>query len=305
MRSVADEVHQLGLRFGLYTALAAQTCGGPGMAGAGSCGYEVLDALQYANWTIDYVKDGDARFTASCSFFCVRVHCVCCVSTSAGRRASRLLVQTAAAAATAQHRIRRWPATPRSKAASLVLASAPSLSLCLPPRCPHSVLRCVFAPCPPRSTTAHLFPVISPPFLLHPCVPLLLKSFSAGCGWSESGRPIYLTTEASPNLTRHAERPDLYGNSHRTGHDSQPSYASVMSQVRVCCCILLFGVSRLATRHPPCYRHPPCHPPPFLFVGPQPPASTPARGGRWTSLQTLGRWCITTLGTAGITMTWT
>ena len=27
------------------------------MAGAGSCDHEVLDALQYANWTVDYVKD--------------------------------------------------------------------------------------------------------------------------------------------------------------------------------------------------------------------------------------------------------
>ena len=39
-------------------------------------------------------------------------------------------------------------------------------------------------------------------------------------------------SQASPNLTAHSERPDLYGNTHRTGHDSIPMYASVMSQVR-------------------------------------------------------------------------
>ena len=27
------------------------------MAGAGSCDHEELDAIQYANWTVDYVKD--------------------------------------------------------------------------------------------------------------------------------------------------------------------------------------------------------------------------------------------------------
>jgi hypothetical protein len=50
-------------------------------------------------------------------------------------------------------------------------------------------------------------------------------------GITRSGRHIYLTTEASPNLTRHAERPDLFGNSHRTGHDSQPAWGSVIVSV--------------------------------------------------------------------------
>ena len=27
------------------------------MAGAGSCDHEALDAQQYSNWTVDYVKD--------------------------------------------------------------------------------------------------------------------------------------------------------------------------------------------------------------------------------------------------------
>ena len=58
-------------------------------------------------------------------------------------------------------------------------------------------------------------------------------NYFAIAGITESGRDIYLTTEASPNLTRHSERPDLYGNSHRTGHDSQPAWGSVMTQMDI------------------------------------------------------------------------
>ena len=47
MASLAAKVHGMGMRFGLYTALASQTCGGLYMAGAGSCNHETTDALQY------------------------------------------------------------------------------------------------------------------------------------------------------------------------------------------------------------------------------------------------------------------
>ena len=132
MASLAAKVHGLGLRFGLYTALASQTCGGMYMAGAGSCNNEVTDALQYSNWSVDYLKDDG----------CGGCH---------------------------------------GNASDPALASYAAMQT----------------------------------------------------GITESGRHIYLTTEASPNLTRHAERPDLYGNSHRTGHDSQPAWGSVMTQMDI------------------------------------------------------------------------
>jgi hypothetical protein len=53
MRAVADYVHGLGLKIGLYTARAARTCGN----GCGSCMNEVVDAQTWSNWTIDYIKD--------------------------------------------------------------------------------------------------------------------------------------------------------------------------------------------------------------------------------------------------------
>jgi alpha-galactosidase len=132
MHALADKVHAMNLSFGLYTALAAQTCGGLYMAGAGSCNHEVEDAMQYADWTVDFVKDDG----------CGGCH---------GNE------------------------------------SDPSLA-----------------------------------------------SYAAiQKGITESGRQIYLTTESSPNLTRHAEAPDVYGNSHRTGHDSQPAWGSVVTQMDI------------------------------------------------------------------------
>jgi hypothetical protein len=53
MRAVADYIHGKGLKIGLYTARAPKTCAGF----AGSCHYEHVDAAQWANWTIDYMKD--------------------------------------------------------------------------------------------------------------------------------------------------------------------------------------------------------------------------------------------------------
>jgi alpha-galactosidase len=50
---VADYIHSLGMRSGLYTAKGHTTCAGF----AASCENEALDALQWASWGIDYVKD--------------------------------------------------------------------------------------------------------------------------------------------------------------------------------------------------------------------------------------------------------
>eukprot|EP00038_Savillea_parva_P019610 m.28089 g.28089 ORF g.28089 m.28089 type:complete len:758 (-) comp4481_c0_seq1:102-2375(-) len=53
MRVVADYIHSKGLKMGLYTARANQTCG----KFAASCEHELVDIKQWANWTIDYMKD--------------------------------------------------------------------------------------------------------------------------------------------------------------------------------------------------------------------------------------------------------
>ena len=46
-------IHALPMKFGLYTAMGAQTCG----KFAASCGHEALDAKTYAEWGVDFVKD--------------------------------------------------------------------------------------------------------------------------------------------------------------------------------------------------------------------------------------------------------
>ena len=52
-KAVADYIHSLGLKSGLYTAKGPRTCAGF----AASCQHEVQDAAQWAAWGIDYVKD--------------------------------------------------------------------------------------------------------------------------------------------------------------------------------------------------------------------------------------------------------
>ena len=52
MRALADHVHGLGLRFGIYTDVGTQTCQG----WPGSLGYEFRDARRFAEWGADYVK---------------------------------------------------------------------------------------------------------------------------------------------------------------------------------------------------------------------------------------------------------
>ena len=52
MEGLADYVHGLGLKIGLYSSPGPWTCGGC----AGSYGYEKLDAESYASWGFDYLK---------------------------------------------------------------------------------------------------------------------------------------------------------------------------------------------------------------------------------------------------------
>ncbi len=54
MKALADYAHSKGLKLGLYTDRGFQTCSG---GGSGSYGYEYLDALTYASWGVDYIKD--------------------------------------------------------------------------------------------------------------------------------------------------------------------------------------------------------------------------------------------------------
>ena len=52
MKSLADYVHDKGLKFGIYTDIAQYTCGGK----VGSYGYEEIDAQTFAQWGVDYIK---------------------------------------------------------------------------------------------------------------------------------------------------------------------------------------------------------------------------------------------------------
>jgi alpha-galactosidase len=52
MKALADHVHSKGLKFGLYSDAGSQTCAGR----PGSQGHEFQDAMQYAEWGVDYLK---------------------------------------------------------------------------------------------------------------------------------------------------------------------------------------------------------------------------------------------------------
>ncbi len=52
VKPVADYIHSLGLKFGIYTDVGTKTCEGR----AGSYQYELQDAAAYASWGADYVK---------------------------------------------------------------------------------------------------------------------------------------------------------------------------------------------------------------------------------------------------------
>lgn len=52
MAAVADDIHDLGLKFGMYSSAGVYTCG----QYAGSLGYEEIDAQTWASWGVDYLK---------------------------------------------------------------------------------------------------------------------------------------------------------------------------------------------------------------------------------------------------------
>ncbi|KAI0762790.1 alpha-galactosidase [Fomes fomentarius] len=52
IKDVADKVHDLGLKIGIYSSAGTYTCGGK----FGSLGFEEIDAKTYASWGIDYLK---------------------------------------------------------------------------------------------------------------------------------------------------------------------------------------------------------------------------------------------------------
>jgi alpha-galactosidase len=52
IKALADYVHSLGLKFGIYSDVGSKTCAGR----PGSLGHEYQDARQYAAWTVDYLK---------------------------------------------------------------------------------------------------------------------------------------------------------------------------------------------------------------------------------------------------------
>lgn len=52
IKALADYVHSLGLKFGLYSDAGTHTCAGR----PGSLGYEKNDANTYASWGVDYLK---------------------------------------------------------------------------------------------------------------------------------------------------------------------------------------------------------------------------------------------------------
>jgi len=65
IKALADYVHSIGLKFGIYSDAGAKTCQGR----PGALGHEYQDALMYAAWGVDYLKydwcstqpDQDAR----------------------------------------------------------------------------------------------------------------------------------------------------------------------------------------------------------------------------------------------------
>jgi alpha-galactosidase len=52
IKALADYVHSLGLKFGIYSDAGAKTCQGR----PGGLGHEYQDALTYAAWGVDYLK---------------------------------------------------------------------------------------------------------------------------------------------------------------------------------------------------------------------------------------------------------
>ena len=52
IKALADYIHSLGLKFGIYSDAGSKTCAGR----PGSLGHEFQDARQYGAWSVDYLK---------------------------------------------------------------------------------------------------------------------------------------------------------------------------------------------------------------------------------------------------------
>jgi alpha-galactosidase len=52
IKALADYVHSLGLKFGIYSDAGSETCAGR----PGGLGHEYQDAVMYASWGVDYLK---------------------------------------------------------------------------------------------------------------------------------------------------------------------------------------------------------------------------------------------------------
>jgi len=52
IKALADYIHSLGLKFGIYSDAGSKTCAGR----PGSLGHEYQDAKSYASWSVDYLK---------------------------------------------------------------------------------------------------------------------------------------------------------------------------------------------------------------------------------------------------------
>ncbi|EIN04737.1 alpha-galactosidase [Punctularia strigosozonata HHB-11173 SS5] len=52
IKDLADKIHDMGLKFGIYSSAGLYTCGGR----FGSLDFEVIDAQTYASWGVDYLK---------------------------------------------------------------------------------------------------------------------------------------------------------------------------------------------------------------------------------------------------------
>lgn len=51
--ALADDLHAMGLKFGMYNDIGTNLCAG---AAVGTCGFEDVDAESYARWKIDFLK---------------------------------------------------------------------------------------------------------------------------------------------------------------------------------------------------------------------------------------------------------
>lgn len=71
MKNSTDQIHSLGLKFGLYGDSGTATCSGF----PGSAGYEKVDAAALAAWGVDYWKydNCNVQVSGKCARFC----CVC------------------------------------------------------------------------------------------------------------------------------------------------------------------------------------------------------------------------------------